>query len=76
MIGSLLYLTATRSNIQFVMCMCARFQASPHSSHRTAIQQIFRYLKYTLEFVIWYSTSSLLDLVGFFDTDFTDYGIN
>jgi hypothetical protein len=76
MIGSLLYLTATRSNIQFVMCMCARFQASPHSSHRTAIQQIFRYLKYTLEFVIWYSTSSLLDLVGFFDTDFADYGIN
>jgi hypothetical protein len=76
MIDSLLYLTATRPNIQFIMCMCARFQASPHSSHRTAIQQIFRYLKYTLEFVIWYSTSSLLDLVGFFYTDFADCGIN
>jgi hypothetical protein len=75
MIGSLLYLTVTRPNIQFIVCMCAHFQASPHSSHRTAIQQIFRYLKHTLEFVIWYSTS-LLDLVGFSDTDFADCGIN
>jgi hypothetical protein len=37
MIGSLLYLTATRPNIQFIMCLCACFQASPHSFHRTAI---------------------------------------
>jgi hypothetical protein len=33
MIGFLLYLMATRSNIQFVVCLCARFQASPRSSH-------------------------------------------
>jgi hypothetical protein len=38
MIGSLLYLTATWPDIQFIMCLCARFQASPRSSHRTAIQ--------------------------------------
>jgi hypothetical protein len=38
MIGSLLYLTATRSDIQFAMGLCARFQASPRSSHRTAVQ--------------------------------------
>jgi hypothetical protein len=38
MIGSLLYLTATRLNIQFVVCLCARFQASPRSSHRTVVQ--------------------------------------
>jgi hypothetical protein len=38
MIGSLLYLTATRPNIQFAMGPCARFQASPRSSHRTAVQ--------------------------------------
>jgi hypothetical protein len=38
MIGSLLYLTATRPNIQFAMCMCPCFQASPHSSHRTIVQ--------------------------------------
>jgi hypothetical protein len=76
MIGFLLYLITTRPDIQFIVCMCARFQASPHSSHRTAIQQIFRYLKYTLEFGIWYSISSLLDLVGFFDADFVGCGID
>jgi hypothetical protein len=65
MIGSLLYLTMTQPDIQFVVCLCVRFQASPRSSHRTTIQRIFRYLKHTLEFGIWYSTSSSLDLVGF-----------
>jgi hypothetical protein len=38
--------------------------------HRMTVQQIFRYLKHTLEFEIWYSASSSLDLVGFFDADF------
>jgi hypothetical protein len=70
MIGSLLYLTATRSNNQFTVCMCARFQVSPRTSHQQAIQSIFRYLKYTLKFGIWYSASSSLDLVGFFDDNF------
>jgi isopentenyldiphosphate isomerase len=50
--GSLLYLTATRSNIQFVVGLCAHFQASPRSSHRTGVQRIFRYLKHTTEFGI------------------------
>ena len=70
------YLTATRPDIQFVMCLCARFQASPRSSHRTAVQGIFRYLKHTPEFGIWYSASSSLDLVGFFDADFAGCGID
>jgi hypothetical protein len=38
MIGSLLYLTATRSDIQFAVGLCARFQSSPRSSHRTTVQ--------------------------------------
>jgi hypothetical protein len=75
MIGSLLYLMVTQLGIQFVMCLCAHFQASPRTSHRQAVQQIFRYLKYTLEFGIWYSASSSLDLVGFSDADFLDCGI-
>jgi hypothetical protein len=66
MIGSLLYLTATRPDIQFAVGLCARFQSNPRSSHRTAVQRIFRYLKHTPEFGIWYSASSSLDLVGFF----------
>jgi hypothetical protein len=70
MIGSLLYLTATRLDIQFDVGLCARFQASSRSSHRMAVQRIFRYLKHTPEFGIWYSTSFSLDLVGFSDADF------
>jgi hypothetical protein len=69
-IDSLLYLTVTRSDIQFVVCLCARFQSSPRSTHRTIVQRIFRYLKHTLQFGIWYSASFSLDLVGFFNTDF------
>ncbi|KAJ1254961.1 hypothetical protein BS78_K126000 [Paspalum vaginatum] len=42
MIGSLLYQTATRPDIQFAVCLCARFQASPGLSHRQAVKHIFR----------------------------------
>jgi hypothetical protein len=76
MTGSLLYLTATRSDIQFTVGLCARFQSSPRSSHRTAVQRIFRYLKHIPEFGIWYSASSSLDLVGFFDANFAGCGID
>ncbi|WVZ76498.1 hypothetical protein U9M48_024473, partial [Paspalum notatum var. saurae] len=44
MISSLLYLTATRPDIQFVVCLCARYQASPRISHRQAVKSIFRVL--------------------------------
>jgi hypothetical protein len=54
---------------------CACFQAFPRSSHRTVIQRIFRYLKYTLKFGIWYSASSSLDLVAFSDGDFWVAGL-
>jgi hypothetical protein len=76
MIGSLLYLIATRPNIQFTVGLCARFQSSPHSSHRTTIQRIFRYLRHTPEFGIWYSASSSLDLIGFSNADFASCGID
>jgi hypothetical protein len=76
MIGSPLYLTATRPDIQFAVELCPRFQASPCSSHRTAVQRIFRYLKHTPEFWIWYFASSSLDLVGFSNADFVGCGID
>jgi hypothetical protein len=47
MIDSQLHLTATRSDIQFVVGLCASFQAFPRSSHRTAVQRVFRYFKHT-----------------------------
>jgi hypothetical protein len=44
MIGSLLYLTTTRPDIQFYVCLCARFQVSPRTSHWQAVKWIFRYI--------------------------------
>jgi hypothetical protein len=70
MIGFLLYLTMTRPDIQFAMCLCAHFQSSICSSHQTTVQRIFTYLKHTPEFGIWYFASSSLDFVGFSDADF------
>ncbi|WVZ97918.1 hypothetical protein U9M48_043420, partial [Paspalum notatum var. saurae] len=69
MIGSLLYLTATRPDIQFAVCLCARYQASPRTSHRQAVKRIFRYLKFTPELGLWYSLGSSFSLRGFSDAD-------
>ena len=54
MIGSLLYLTASRPDIMFNVCMCARFQADPKESHLTAVKRIFRYLNGTKDLGLWY----------------------
>jgi hypothetical protein len=70
MIDSLLYLTATRPDIQFSVCLCACFQVSPRTSHQQAVKQIFRYLRYTSKLGLWYSTSSFLSLLGFSDANF------
>jgi hypothetical protein len=70
MIGSILYLTATRPDIPFLFCLCAHFQASPKTSHRQAVKRIFRYLRHTPNFGLWYSASSSLALHGFSDVDF------
>ena len=47
MIGSLLYLTASRPDIMFSVCMCAKFQANPKETHLIAVKRILRYLKHT-----------------------------
>jgi hypothetical protein len=70
MIGSLLYLTAMRLDIQFSVCLCARFQASSRTSHRQAVKRIFRYLCHTPNFGLWYFVSSYLALHGFPDANF------
>ena len=45
MVGSLLYLTASRPDIIFSTCLCAKFQAYPRESHLIAMKRIFKYLK-------------------------------
>jgi hypothetical protein len=54
MIGSLLYLTTSRPNIMFSVCMCARFQASPKEAHLVPVKRILRYLKHTPSISLWY----------------------
>jgi hypothetical protein len=75
MIGSLLYLTAMRPDIQFSVCLCTRFQASPRTSHRQAVKWIFRYLRYTPELGLWYSASSSFSLLGFSNADFAGLSV-
>jgi hypothetical protein len=74
MIGSLLYLMATRPDIQFSLCLCTRFQASQWTSHRQAVKRIFRYFHDTLDFSLWYSALSSLALHGFSDPDLPGVG--
>jgi len=54
LIGSLLYLTASRPDIMFSVCLCARFQAKPKESHYMAAKRILKYLKGTIEVGLWY----------------------
>ncbi|GMI76746.1 hypothetical protein HRI_001343900 [Hibiscus trionum] len=70
MIGSLLYLTASRPDIMFSVCLCARFQASPKESHLVAIKRIFRYLIDTPTLGLWYPKDSTFSLHAFSDADY------
>ncbi|KAL8156757.1 hypothetical protein AgCh_001747 [Apium graveolens] len=70
MVGSLLYLTASKPDIIFSTCLCARFQADPKESHLVAIKRIFRYLKGTPNLGIWYPRESGFDLIGYSDADY------
>ncbi len=70
MIGSLLYLTASRPDIMFSVCMCARFQACPKESHLKCVKRIMRYLIGTINLGLWYPRDSPMTLVGYSDSDF------
>jgi hypothetical protein len=69
MIGSLLYLCASRPDIMLSVCMCARFQVDPKEVHLRAVKRIMRYLVYTPRFGLWYPKGSTFDLIGYFDAD-------
>ena len=70
MIGSLLYLTASRLDVMFCVCLCARFQVCPKESDLIALEHIFRYLFGTQNLGLWYPKKSFLELIGFSDTDY------
>ncbi|GJW82227.1 ribonuclease H-like domain-containing protein [Tanacetum coccineum] len=71
MIGSLMYLTASRPDIMFVVCACARHQVTPKECHLHAVKRIFRYLKGHPKLGLWYPKESLFDLVAYSDSDYS-----
>ncbi|KAL8155357.1 hypothetical protein AgCh_000661 [Apium graveolens] len=64
MIGSLLCLTASRTDIMYDTCLCARFQADPREPHLIAVKIIFKYLKGTADLGLWYPRESDFKLIG------------
>ena len=70
MIGSLMYLTASRPDIMFSVCACARFQVSPKVSHLEVVKRIFRYLKGQPKLGLWYPNNSPFDLIAYSDSDY------
>jgi hypothetical protein len=70
MIGSLLYLCASRPDIMLSVCMCARFQSDPKECHLVVIKRILRYLVSTPCFGFWYPKGSTFNLIGYSDSDY------
>ncbi|XP_050916337.1 uncharacterized mitochondrial protein AtMg00810-like [Lathyrus oleraceus] len=71
-IGSLLYITASRSDNMFNVCMCVHYQSTPKESHLKAIKRILRYLHGTSKYELWYSKGSEFNFVSYNDFDFSN----
>ncbi|TLX70168.1 DDE-type integrase/transposase/recombinase [Labilibacter sediminis] len=69
MIGSLLYLTASRPDIMFSVCVCARYQSDPREPHLQAVKQIFKYLKYTPTLGLFYPAYTGFGIKAYSDAD-------
>ncbi|GKE27688.1 putative ribonuclease H-like domain-containing protein, partial [Tanacetum coccineum] len=76
MIGSLMYLTASRPDITFVVCACAWFQVTPNVSYLHAVKRIFRYLKDHPKLGLWYPRDSPFDLKAFSDSDYAGASVD
>ena len=70
MIGSLMYLTASRPDILFAVCQCARYQANPKVSHQAVVKRIFRYLKGRPKLGLWYPKNKGFDLYAYADSNY------
>ena len=70
LVGCLMYLTVTRPDLMFVVCLIARFMSDPKEEHFLIAKRILRYLKGTLEFGIFYKRSQEMKLIGYTDSDY------
>ncbi|GJZ24436.1 retrovirus-related pol polyprotein from transposon TNT 1-94 [Tanacetum coccineum] len=69
MVGSLMYLTASRPDLIFAVCMCARYQESPTKRHLEALKRVFWYLKGTINWGLWYPKDTVMALTAYTDAD-------
>ncbi|GKA82446.1 retrovirus-related pol polyprotein from transposon TNT 1-94 [Tanacetum coccineum] len=69
MVGSLMYLSANRPDLVFAVCMCARYQAKPTKNHLEAIKRVFRYLRGTINWGLWYLKDTAMALTAYADAD-------
>ncbi|GJT15441.1 retrovirus-related pol polyprotein from transposon TNT 1-94 [Tanacetum coccineum] len=69
MIDTLMYLTASRPDLTFVVCMCVRYQAKPTEKHLHAVKIIFKYLRGTVNRGLWYPKDSSIALTAYADAD-------
>ncbi|GJZ26773.1 putative ribonuclease H-like domain-containing protein [Tanacetum coccineum] len=76
MIGSLMYLTASRPDIMFAVFACSRFHVTPKTSHLHDVKRIFRYLRGKPKLGLWYLRVSLFDLEAYSDSDYAGAHLN
>ncbi|GJZ75447.1 retrovirus-related pol polyprotein from transposon TNT 1-94 [Tanacetum coccineum] len=69
MIGSLMYLTSSRPDLIYTVCLCGRYQAKPTRKYLNAVKRIFRYLKGTINIGLWYSKDTGMSLTAYADAD-------
>nr|GEU85280.1 uncharacterized mitochondrial protein AtMg00810-like [Tanacetum cinerariifolium] len=69
MVGTLMYLTASRPDLTFAVCMCARYQAKPNKKHLHIVKRIFKYLRGTANRGLWYPKDSFIALTAYADAD-------
>ncbi|GJS24967.1 retrovirus-related pol polyprotein from transposon TNT 1-94 [Tanacetum coccineum] len=69
MIGSLMYLTASRPDLVFAVCMCARYQSRPTKKHLEAVKRVFWYLQGTINMGLWYPKDTAMALTAYADAD-------
>ena len=72
MIGSLLYLIASKPNINYSIEVYASYQANPRESHMIALKRIIKYVKSTADFRVWYSKDTNDVLAGYYDADWAE----
>ncbi|GJT62274.1 hypothetical protein Tco_1005807 [Tanacetum coccineum] len=69
MVGTLMYLTSSRLDLVYVVCMCARYQARPTEKHLHVVKRIFQYLRGSVNQGLWYSKASAIALTAFANAD-------